>query len=243
MVLPFDNLGGSDPDDYRVDQITDDLTTDLSCLPGFFVIARNSAFTYKGQAIQIKRIGEELGVRYAVEGSVRIDGDRLRINAQLVSTETGAHIWASRFDVRHHETQHDVDDIVRQIVAALNARILAVESERGFRERPTNPDAADILLRARALRSNLAPNPQRWTEVVSLYEHAVELEPSSVVALTGLASALIDTTYGKAEDPTLRRNTAERMNWSLGPNCCIPTTWKSCAQECTCLGNWAGTPS
>ena len=77
-----------------------------------------------------------------------------------------------------------------------------MESERGFRERPTNPDAADILLRARALRSNLAPNPQRWTEVVSLYEHAAELEPSSVTALTGLANALIDTTYGKADDPT-----------------------------------------
>jgi TolB-like protein len=202
VVLPFDNLGGSGADDYLADGITDDLTTDLCCLPDFFVIARNSALAYKGQAIQVQRIGEQLGVRYAIEGSVRIDGDRFRINAQLISTETGAHIWANRFVIKHHEAEYGVDDIVRQIVNALNARILAVESERGFRERPTNPDAADILLRARALRSNLAPNPQRWTEVVSLYEHAAELEPSSVTALTGLANALIDTTYGKAEDPT-----------------------------------------
>jgi adenylate cyclase len=202
VVLPFDNLGGSDAADYLVDGITDDLTTDLSGLPDFFVIARNCAFTYKGKAVQVTRIGEELGVRYAVAGSVRVDGDRLRINAQLISTETGAHIWANRFYVRRDETQCSVDDIVRQIVLALNARILAAEGERGLRERPNKPDAADILLRARALRSNLAPNPQRWTEVVSLYEHAVELEPCSITALTGLANALIDTTYGNAEDPT-----------------------------------------
>jgi adenylate cyclase len=202
VVLPFDNLGGSDAGDYLAHGITDDLTTDMSCLPDFFVIARNSAFTYKGQAVQVQRIGQELGVRYAIVGSVRIDDDRLRISVQLVSTETGAHIWANRFDVERHKIQYGVDDIVRQIVVALNARILLVESERGFRERPTSLDAADILLRARALHSNLAPNPQRWTEVVSLYERAVNLEPSSVTALTGLAAALIDTTYGKAEDPT-----------------------------------------
>jgi adenylate cyclase len=202
VVLPFDNLGGSDADDYLVDGITDDLTTDLSGLPDFFVISRNTAFTYKGHAIQAKRIGQELGVRYAIEGSVRVDVARLRINMQLVSTETGAHIWASRFETSRNETPYSVDDIVRQMVNALNARILAVESERGLREHSTNMSATDIELRARALRSNLAPSPQRWTEVVSLYERATQLEPSSVTALTGLANSLIDAAHSKFEDPT-----------------------------------------
>jgi adenylate cyclase len=200
VVLPFDNLGGVG--DHVVDGITDDLTTDISCLPDFSVIARNSAFEYKGKAVDVKHIGKELGVRYAIEGSVRVHHGRLRINSQLVSTETGAHLWANRFDVARYKAQHAVDDVIRQIVVASNARILSVESERVLRDRPGDPDTTGILLRARALRSNLAPNPQRWAEVVSLYRQAVELEPSSIMALTGLASALIDTTDGKAEDPT-----------------------------------------
>ena len=142
-------------------------------------------------------------MRYAIEGSVRIYHGRLRINSQLVSTETGAHLWANRFDVERYKARHAVDDVIRQIVVASNARILSAESERASGDSRGDLDTADILLRARALRSNLAPNPQRWAEVVSLYRQAVELDPSSIMALTGLASALIDITYGgRAEDPT-----------------------------------------
>ena len=178
--------------DYVVDGITEDLTTDLSRLPGFLVIARNSAFTYKGKPIDIKRVGEELGVRYAVEGSVRKAGGTQRINVQLVSTETGAHIWADRFDVGRDGLGYSVDDIVRQIAWQLNGQIVNTESARGARERPANPDATDILLRARAL-DKLPRNPQRQAEIVALFERAVELDPMSATALAGLGQALLDS--------------------------------------------------
>ena len=202
VVLPFDNLGGSGVEDYIVDGITEDLTTDLSRLPDFLVIARNSAFTYKGKPIDVKRVGEELGVRYAVEGSVRRAGAGLRINTQLVSTETGAHLWADRFDVARDRIGDGVDDILRRIVSALDARLIDVESARGARERPNNPDAADILLRARSL-NNLPPNPELHAQLVTLYERAVELDPSSATALAGLAEVLIDSIVAWDEDPTL----------------------------------------
>jgi TolB-like protein/class 3 adenylate cyclase/tetratricopeptide (TPR) repeat protein len=202
VVLPFDNLGGSGVEDYIVDGITEDLTTDLSRLPGFLVIARNSAFTYRGKPIDVKRVGEELGVRYAVEGSVRRAGAALRISAQLVSTETGSHLWADRFDVARDRIDDGVDDIVRHIVSALNARLLDIESTRSARERPGNPDAADILLRARAL-NNVPHNLQVHAELVELYERAVALDPSSATALAGLAEALLDSIVAWDEDPTV----------------------------------------
>jgi TolB-like protein len=99
-VLPFQNLGDDAKDDYLADAITEDLTTEVSRIGGFFVIGRNSAFTYKGKPIDVKRVGEELGVRYAVGGGVRELGGSLRVTAQLISTETGAHLWADRFEVR-----------------------------------------------------------------------------------------------------------------------------------------------
>ena len=98
VVLPFENFSGDKEQDYFADGITDDLTTDLSHLPDSFVIARNTAFTYKGKPVDAKAIGKELGVRYLLEGSVRRLGEKVEINAQLISTETGAHVWADRFD-------------------------------------------------------------------------------------------------------------------------------------------------
>jgi adenylate cyclase len=98
VVLPFANQS-SDPDqEYFADGITDDLTTDLSRLPGSFVIARNTAFTYKGKPADVKQLGHDLGVRYVVEGSVRRTGDQVQVNVQLIDTESGAHLWAERFD-------------------------------------------------------------------------------------------------------------------------------------------------
>jgi adenylate cyclase len=201
VVLPFDNLGGDGVEDYIVDGITEDLTTDISRWPGLLVIARNSAFNYKGKPIDIKRIGEELGVRYAVEGSVRKVGGVLRVNTQLLSTETGAHLWADRFDVGRDGAGYDVDDIVRQIGIVLGVRLIDIESARGARERPANPDAADVLLNARALQ-NQGPSPQLVDQSITLFERAVELEPKSVTALAGLAEALLDSSGGSWDDPT-----------------------------------------
>ena len=108
VVLPFDNLGGVNDD--TADAVTEDLTTEVSRIGGFFVISRNSAFTYKGKPIDVKRVGEEL--RYAVGGGVRDLGGSLRVTAQLISTETGAHLWADRFEVRRDGIGYNVDDIV-----------------------------------------------------------------------------------------------------------------------------------
>ena len=199
-MLPFSNLGGDGLNGEAVDAITDDLTTDLSRVPSFLVIARNSAFTYKGKPIDVKRVGEELGVRYAVEGSVRKVDGTLRVNVQLVATETGTHLWAERFDVRRDGVGYGVDDIVRQIAFALSGRIVDTEAARNLRERPANPDVADILLRARSVY-NRPPTPQRQDELVALYERAIELDPNSAAALAGLAEALLDG-FANVEDPT-----------------------------------------
>jgi adenylate cyclase len=200
VVIPFNNLGGEGVDDDAVDGITEDLTTNLSRVPGFLVIARNSAFTYKGKPIDIKRVGEELCARYAVEGSVRKADGTLRVNARLVSTETGTHLWAERFDVRRDGIGYGVDDIVRDIAWALNVRIVNTEAARNLRERPSNPDVADILLRARSIY-NRPPTPQRQAELVPLYERALELDPNSATALAGLAEAMLDN-LGPYDDPS-----------------------------------------
>ena len=198
------------------------------------MIARNSAFTYKGKLIDIKRIGEELGVRYAVEGSVRKAGGALRVNAQLLSTETGAHLWADRFDVGRDEAGYDVDDIVRQIGVALGLRLIDIESARGARERPANPDAADVLLNARALQ-NQGPTPQLVDQSIALYERAVELEPNSVTALAGLAEALLDSSGGGTTRQTRRKFVPPR-SCSRARSCCALMTGRSCGSRCFCSG-------
>ena len=201
VVLPLNNLGGDGVDEDVVDGITDDLTTSIARSPVFLVIARNSAFTYKGKPIDVRRVGEELGVRYAVEGSVRKINGALRVNVQLVSTETGAHVWADRFDVGRDGAGYGVDDIIRQIAIALKVQLTDVESARGARERPANPDVADLLLHARAL-SNRGFTPQLLSQEVTLYERAVKLDPSSAMALAGLADVLLDSISVWTEDPT-----------------------------------------
>src|SRR5262249_38849847 len=125
----------------------------------------------------------------------------LRVNVQLVSTETGAHLWAERFDIRRDGIGYNIDDIVRQIRFALNLHIVDTEAARSVRERPTNPEVADILLRARSVY-NRPTTPQQITELVSLYKRVVELDPNSPTVLAGLAEALLDSVYPFAEDPT-----------------------------------------
>ena len=116
-----------------------------------FVIARESAYTYQGKAVDVRKVGEELGVRYVLEGSVRKLGDALRVNAQLIATETGAHLWADRFDQQLNDLSAGQEEIVRRIGQTLNVALTDVESARSKRERPTNPDAFDLILRARSL--------------------------------------------------------------------------------------------
>jgi adenylate cyclase len=201
VVLPFENLTGDATQDYLVDGLTEDLTTDVADLPGLLVIARNSAFTYKGKAVDIRRVGEELGVRYALEGSVRKLGTALRVNARLVSAETGADLWADRFDVEAGAAGPGQDEIVRRIALTMNVQLIDTESARGARERPANPDATDVLLHARSLFS-LPPNRQRLIEERELLERAVQLDPSSVMALTTLAEVLLNNLNSPEDQAT-----------------------------------------
>ncbi len=133
IVLPFANIGGDTEQDYFVDGVTESLTTDLSRIHGSFVIARNTAFTYRGKAYDVTKIGRELNVRYALEGSVQRSGNRMRVNAQLIDAQSGAHFWAERFERPVTDLFEMQDEIVARIANTLNAQLVAVEARRAER--------------------------------------------------------------------------------------------------------------
>ena len=136
VVLPFTNLGGDPEQDHFVDGVTESLTTDLSRIRGSFVIGRNTAFTYKGKAVDLKQIGRELNVRYVLEGSVQRGGDRMRVNVQLIDSETANHLWAERFDKPLADLFDMQDEIVARLASALDAQLVAAEARRAERADP-----------------------------------------------------------------------------------------------------------
>ena len=138
VVLPFANIGGDPEQEHFVDGVTESLTTDLSRLRGSFVIGRNTAFTYKGKAVDLKQIGRELNVRYVLEGSVQRGGNRMRVNVQLIDAETGNHLWAERFDKPLADLFDMQDEIVARLASALNAQLIAAEARRA--EQAPNPE-------------------------------------------------------------------------------------------------------
>ena len=152
VVLPFENLSGDKEQEYFADGLTDDLTTDLSHLPDSFVIARNTAFTYKGKPVDMKQIGRELGVRYVLEGSVRRDGEKVEVNSQLISTETGAHVWADRFEGERSKIGELQVDVVSRLARSLGVELVKAEALRSMRERPNNPDATDLAIAQSRIR-------------------------------------------------------------------------------------------
>src|SRR5262249_8027902 len=140
--------------DYLVDGIVDTLITDLSTwLPGSFVISRSTAFSYKGRSVPVRQIGEELGVRYVLEGSMLVDPERVRVNAQLVDAESDQHIWAERFDKERREILQLQDEIVGRLSRSVGIQLVRSEAGRGSRK-PEEADAVDLLMRARALISD-----------------------------------------------------------------------------------------
>jgi adenylate cyclase len=189
VVLPFDNLSGDGAEDYLAQAIADDLTTDLSHLPQATVIAHASALAVKQRNLDVHRIGQELAVRYVVEGSVRRVGSALRINVQLVSTETGSHLWADRSDRAVSDLAAGQDDVLARMRGALGLSLIDAEAGRSRRERPANPDAFDLVLRARWW-TNQPPSRDRMRRAQVLYEQALRLDPTSVPAMTGLANVL-----------------------------------------------------
>src|ERR1700722_10565484 len=147
-VLPFTNMSGDREQEYFSDGISEDIITALSKLRWFFVIARNSSFVYKGKAVHLKQVAEELGVRYVVEGSVRRDGDLVRITAQLNDTTTGSHIWADHYDRDLTDVFAVQDEITDAIVATIEPKIYVAENFRARRKPPNSLDAWDLVMRA-----------------------------------------------------------------------------------------------
>jgi TolB-like protein/Flp pilus assembly protein TadD len=192
VVLPFTNLSNDPDQEYFADGITDDLTTDLSRISDNFVISRNTAFTYKGKPTDTKQIGRELGVRYVLEGSVRRTGDQVRVNAQLIDTESGAHLWADRFDTDRANLAEAQSEITGRLAWALNIELLSDASRRIERENAVNPDARDLVMRGWAswYRPASLANGQ---EALRAFERALEIDPRSSDAKIGIARVLVGT--------------------------------------------------
>jgi TolB-like protein/class 3 adenylate cyclase len=186
VVLPFANIGGDPEQDYFADGVTESLTTDLSRISGAFVIARNTAFTYKGRAIGMKTLGRELNVRYALEGSVQRRGDRMRVNVQLVDAESGEHLWAERFDKPVADYFDMQDEIVARLAGQLNAVLIAAEARRAAKTQ--NPDAFDLYLQGMAWL-NKGPLPVHLAQARAFFGSALAIEPDNVDVLVGSAEA------------------------------------------------------
>ena len=190
VVLPFDNLSGEADQAYFADAVVEEITATLSRIRDFFVIARNSAFSYKGRAIDVRQVGKELGVRYAVEGSVRRVGERVRITAQLVETETANHIWSTRVDGAVSDLFDLQDKMAAEVASALHPSIRRAEVDRARSKRPETLAAYDLVMRAlpHLWAHRMAENPQ----AISYLTKALALEPTY-----GLAAALAAWAHGQ----------------------------------------------
>jgi TolB-like protein/cytochrome c-type biogenesis protein CcmH/NrfG len=186
VVLPFANIGGDPEQEYFVDGVTESLTTDLSRMIGSFVIGRNTAFTYKGKHVDLKRVGQELGVRYVLEGSVQRSGNRMRVNVQLIDSETGNHLWAERFDKPVADLFDMQDEIISRLAGSLNAQLVAAEARRA--ERTPHPNSLDLYFQGLAC-TNQGWSPEHMTKARTFFARALLLDPDNIEALIGTAIA------------------------------------------------------
>jgi TolB-like protein/class 3 adenylate cyclase len=184
VVLPFANIGGDVEQDHFADGVTESLTTDLSRIRGAVVIARNTAFTYKGTAVDLKTIGRELNVRYVLEGSVQRGGNRIRVNVQLIDAETGSHLWAERFDKPLADLFDMQDEIVARLAGALNAQLAAAEARRA--EQAPTPDSMDLYFQGLAWLHK-GWTPDSVAQARSFFDRALAADPDNVEALVGSA--------------------------------------------------------
>jgi TolB-like protein/class 3 adenylate cyclase/Flp pilus assembly protein TadD len=199
VVLPFTNLGGDPEQDHFVDGVTESLTTDLSRIRGSFVIGRNTAFTFKGKAVDLTQIGRELNVRYVLEGSVQRGGNRMRVNVQLIDAQSGNHLWAERFDKPLADLFDMQDEIVARLAGALNTQLVVAEARRA-EETPT-PDSMDLYFQGTAwFYKGLTPH--NMVQARSYFDRALIADPDNVDALIGLAGAeAIEGVNSFATDP------------------------------------------
>ena len=213
VVLPFDNMSAEPGQDYLADEIVEAITAALSCIRSFFVIARSSAFTYKGRATNARDIGKELGVAYLLEGSVQKAGNRLRIIVQLIETEGGAHVWSSRFDGAVEDFFDLEDRITEQVAGALQPSIRIAEIERSRRKRPQDLGSYDYTMRA--MPHVWALEKEESGKALQLLEKALAIDPEFPLALSlaGWCHAqrsVYNWADDIAESQALARSLAER---------------------------------
>jgi TolB-like protein/class 3 adenylate cyclase len=186
VVLPFANLSNDPSQDYFADGVTENLTTDLSRLSGAFVIARNTAFTFKGKNVDAREIGKGLGVRYVLEGSVQRDQGRMRVNVQLIDAETGNHLWADRFDKPLADLFEMQDEIVARLANQLGTELIAAEARRA--QQAPNPDSMDLYFQGMEW-FNRGINRENMDRARGFFERAMALDPGNVDALLGVGRA------------------------------------------------------
>ena len=203
-VLPFQNMSGDLEQEYFADGMVEEIVTALSRFKWLFVIARNSSFTFKGQAVDIKEVGRRLGVRYVLEGSVRKASGKVRVTGQLIDAVTGAHIWADRFERDLTDVFALQDEVIIAVVSAIEPKMLQTEIGMATRRRPENLTAYDFYLRAMpqyylATREGLA-------EAIRLAHRALELGPgfASAASLAGVCH-LLNVVLGYGNDPQFDR--------------------------------------
>src|SRR5438477_961250 len=202
-VLPFQNMSGDPEQEYFVDGMVEEIITALSRIRWLFVLARNSSFTYKGQAVDVKQVGHELGVRYVLEGSVRKGGNRVRITGQLIDTETGAHLWADRFDGLIEDVFELQDKVASSVVGVIEPTLQAAETAR-LAGRPTDDlTAYDLYLRAYAMTLS---STKQVPEALRLLEQAIARDPRYGPALAWAAHCCFRLVGdGRSEDPAADR--------------------------------------
>ena len=210
VVLPFDNMSAEPGQDYLADGIVEAITATLSCIRSFFVIARSSAFTYKGRATNVREIGRELGVAYLLEGSVQKVGIRLRITVQLIETEGGAHVWSSRYDGTIDEFFDLEDRITQQVAGALQPSIRGAEIERSRRKRPQDLSSYDYTMRA--MPHVWALEKDESAKALELLEKALKIDPEYplALALAGWCHAQ-RSVYNWADDLAASQSTARTL--------------------------------
>ena len=202
VVLPFANLSGDPAQDYLVDALTDGLTTSLARIPDTFVIARNTAMTFKGKPVDTKAIGKDLGVRYVLEGSVQPSGDRMRVNAQLIDAGSGAHLWAEQFDTPRADLLQMQDAIVTHLANAIDFQLTQAEAARLKRTPVANRDAEDLALQCTAGQWKAGAIGKEAEAAFALCEQALAIDPNNVRALLGSALKLwLPAALGLSRDP------------------------------------------
>jgi TolB-like protein/DNA-binding winged helix-turn-helix (wHTH) protein/Flp pilus assembly protein TadD len=191
VVLPFVNLSGDAKRDYLADGITDSLISDLArALPGISIVSRDTAFTYRDRGADARQIGRELEARYLLEGSVVLEGERVRVNTRLVETKEASQLWAERFDAELKSILEVQDEIVARVSRAIGLQVVGMEARRSLRERPDSAELIDLIMRGKAVL-NLPSSPATMIEARGLFEQALQVEPTSVDGLAGVATTLV----------------------------------------------------